>query len=412
MLSWSLRMTLIVSYGAAPLFAYVLYKAFRAMKTLGWIAPESSGRPGWMLGISVFLMLHVYPISIMMHAPLAGLGLPSVPRAIYDGAPWAYWILAYPYWALMLTVVQTAPLILAGDLAKLPLWRAYRRHKLRWGRIEAISVLLLLAAGATYVAGRIYTDTCRVRVSFAALEIPDLPADLEGFTIAHISDLQADPLTDDARMQRYIDTVNAARPDLVLFTGDLVTRDTAYIDAGARMLGNIEAPYGVAACLGDHDVWSDPDAITAALEREGVTVLDDKSLVVPVQNSRILVTGVTNTYSRRFHPEQMDQLLAQRSGANASILMAHQHSRRMIDAIAEGPYDLFLGGHTHGGQVMIRLPGWVFTAVMFETPYISGFYKNKNLTICINNGLGLTLAPVRFQAPAEVTLITLTGAGT
>ena len=76
-------------------------------------------------------------------------------------------------------------------------------------------------------------------------------------------------------------------------------------------------------------------------------------------------------------------------------------------AASEQSYSLFCGGHTHGGQVVVGWLGVFFTPVQVETPFISGTYRIGGMAVSINNGLGLTMAPLRFQAPAEVTMITV-----
>jgi predicted MPP superfamily phosphohydrolase len=79
----------------------------------------------------------------------------------------------------------------------------------------------------------------------------------------------------------------------------------------------------------------------------------------------------------------------------------------LVKHAEENDYDLFLAGHTHGGQIAFPLPGFLLTGSSFETPYVSGFYRAGSMLVSVTNGLGLTLAPVRYNAPAEITLITL-----
>ena len=80
-------------------------------------------------------------------------------------------------------------------------------------RIESGLVIGLLVIGTLYVSGRIYHDTQMVTVTTRDLVIEDLPDDFDGFKIVHISDFQADQLTDQDLMQQYVDTVNSTHPD-------------------------------------------------------------------------------------------------------------------------------------------------------------------------------------------------------
>jgi hypothetical protein len=411
MLPWALRNTLLVSFIAAPLMVYVLYKALRAIERLGWFdfvrLRNKASHSIWPFVIALFLIANVYPLCLQIHVFFGGLGDFDIVEAIRTGEPWVYRTLVYPYWAMILIIGQTVPLLLISDLIKVPLWRAHNRHRRPWMRIESGLVIGLLVIGTIYVSGRIYHDTQMVTVTNRDLVIEDLPDDFDGFKIVHISDLQADQLTDQDLMQQYVGTVNSTQPDLVCFTGDLVTRGTGYITRGAQMLGKIEAAHGVYACLGDHDIWADEGWIAASLFRNDVLLLDDKHQTIHVGDSRLLLTGATNTYSRRFSGHVLKNMEQQQARASISIFMAHQHAERLVQAVAEQGYDLFLGGHTHGGQVVVKLFGQSITPVMAETPYLAGFYTINNMLMSVNNGLGLTMAPIRFQAPAEVTVIQL-----
>src|SRR5260370_15458630 len=119
-----------------------------------------------------------------------------------------------------------------------------------------------------------------VRVRHTACTVAGLPADLDGFRIAQISDVHVDIRTNGKKLERYIDAVNHESPDLIIFCGDLVSQGTAYIDQAATALGRLRAKYGVFACLGDHDYFSDPEMVASRLEANGITVLRDESRVM------------------------------------------------------------------------------------------------------------------------------------
>lgn len=259
-----------------------------------------------------------------------------------------------------------------------------------------------------YVAGRIYSDTCRVRISERVWPIAGLPVELDSLRVVHISDLQADARADRARMEAYVGRVNALKPDLVVFTGDLVTFGTRYIEAGAQMIGRIRARYGIYACIGDHDYWAGREQVVEELRRHGVVVLEDEGTVVSVDSAKVVIVGVTNIYNQRPRLETLEEISTKRlspTNGMLTIFITHQPSAWLADFAKERGYHLFLAGHTHGGQVVLRLPGIVLAPVLRETPYLSGFYEAGRMLISVNNGLGLTLAPIRYQAPAEVTLI-------
>ena len=130
--------------------------------------------------------------------------------------------------------------------------------------------MTLLVATAGFVIQRVYSDTCRVRISVSNLEVDSLPPHLDGLRIVHVSDLQADPRTNPNRQRQYVEALNSLDAGLVLFSGDLITSGTTHIDEGAESPGKMKARLGVYACLGDHDIWSDAGQVTASLRRNGI----------------------------------------------------------------------------------------------------------------------------------------------
>jgi hypothetical protein len=273
---------------------------------------------------------------------------------------------------------------------------------------QAIVTISLFAIVAVYVTVRIVHDTYSVRLTATEAPIPGLPAELEGFRIVHLSDLQADAYTDEKKMQKYIDLANAQKPDLILFGGDLVTRGTDYIAPGAKMMGRLQARLGVYSCLGDHDYWANAESIARHLNNSGVTTLEDSVLTLSASASKLSLTIVTNVYSRRPSPETLAMLRRQRPDkATVHILLSHQPSPQLIEFAQANGYHLFLSGHTHGGQIVFKPFGIPLSVSHYETPFYSGFYRRGKLLLSVTNGLGLTIAPVRYQAPAEVTLLTL-----
>jgi predicted MPP superfamily phosphohydrolase len=258
------------------------------------------------------------------------------------------------------------------------------------------------------VPARVYSDTLRLRTRETELRVADLPAELDGFRIVQIADLQADGRTKGDKLQAYVDRVNQLKPDLILFAGDLVTSGTDYVETGAEAMGKMESRYGIYACLGDHDFFSNRQMVAASLQKNGVTVLDNVAAIVPVGPSFISIAGITNVYARpRPTPDALEAIEQQRPDAPVDIFLTHQPSPAIVDYATAKGYDLFVAGHTHGGQIVFPLPGFLLTGSSFETRYVTGFYDVGRMLASITNGLGLTLAPIRYHAPAEVTLILL-----
>ena len=313
-----------------------------------------------------------------------------------------------PYWVGFAFIGQMVLLMGAMDATKLVLYPVYRKYKLQWLRVKSyvfFGVMIFLLA---YVPVKVYFDTNTVRIIAKEFAVPGLPEELDGLRIAHIADLQADPRTHERKLNRYVRKVNQLEPDLVVHSGDLVTSGTQFIGMGAEALGSVKATYGVYACVGDHDHWAGSDTIRTALTNHGVVYRDNKNEFVEVNGATIGISLVTDIYSRRLPDEVLDSLALDIARTDLRIIVSHQVPERLVDRAEKLGYQLFLAGHTHGGQVAFGIPGlFLLQGSRTETPYVTGFFDLGSMLVSVNNGLGLTLAPIRFQAPAEVSLITV-----
>ena len=397
---WTLRMLMFFTLAGVLFQYYVARTTIDSIETVtGW--QKKRIRVGAM---AVILWLVLYPLLMLGGHFLRLVGLS---RAFQESNMALDVLITYPFWMGMILAIQLTALLLLMDVLKLALYPLYRKHRSRWTRVEAWAVVVLVLAGAVYVVARVYNDTFTLRTRETELRVANLPSEMDGFRIVQIADLQADGRTGDGKLKPYIDRVNALRPDLILFGGDLVTSGIDYIEAGAAAIGRMEARHGIYACLGDHDFFSDRQKVKDSLERNGVTVLANIAAIVPVGSSFISIAGVTNVYRSPSNEYSLDSMEKQRGRGAVNILLTHQPSPSIVSYAEARGYDLFTAGHTHGGQIAFPLPGFLLTGSSFETDYVSGFYRVGSMLVSINNGLGLTLAPVRYHAPAEVTMIVL-----
>jgi predicted MPP superfamily phosphohydrolase len=261
-----------------------------------------------------------------------------------------------------------------------------------------ISLLTLL-----YTGGRLFWDTTRITTEEITYKVQQ--ESFSPLTIVHIADLHADPYTSDQKMQKYIDRVNAADPDIVLFGGDLISSGTDYIDAGARALGAIDATYGTYAVLGDHDYWTDAELISEALMEYDIEMLRNENRWIDHNGEQIKISGITEIYSSKVLNEQLESLLSDTRNESFSLLFAHQASDRLIERSLFHGVDQIFGAHTHGGQLRIPVFFYPATAVREETKYVNGHWLLDGMLLNVNSGLGFTLSPVRYNAPAQVSVI-------
>jgi hypothetical protein len=253
----------------------------------------------------------------------------------------------------------------------------------------------------------------RPRVVRREIALKRWPARLEGFTIALLSDFHYDPYFSEHPLHAAIGLVNSLHPDLIVFTGDFVSAPlfndsekagheaASAAEPCARLLRQMQAPHGLWAVLGNHDVATDPNEVTSTLHSQGIGVLANRSAPIEANGARFWLAGVNDVLSDSPDP---DAALRPVPGDEATILLAHEPD--YADDVARYPVDLQLSGHSHGGQVRLPLVGPLYLPKMARK-YVWGLYRVGPLTLYTNSGLGTVGVPVRWNCPPEITLLTL-----
>ena len=326
------------------------------------------------------------------------------------------YLFVYPFWILFLFMFQTGIYFAVVDILKLIFYPLYKKRKEIINSYVAKVMLVILVFFAIYVPIRIIYDYKNVSIRIVEYKMKDLPADLEEFKIAFVADIQADKYTDEDRLQNFIDKVNSTNPDIVLIAGDLITSTPDYIKKSAEFVGRINSKYGIYSCVGDHDNWAyredNPRSIkeiTDALAEQDVEMVDNSKRDIKVGNSDLCITFITNTYVETINEKVLDSLTYNDAGCDLKIFLTHQPRSYLIEKAVEKDYNLLLAGHTHGGQITLAFPFVYITPTMFETKYIRGDFWFDDMLLIVTRGLGMSLAPIRYNSTPEVTLITLHG---
>lgn len=280
--------------------------------------------------------------------------------------------------------------------------------------ILALAVILALAYG--YWLGR-----WNLRVREVEYHNDSLPSVFQGFRIVHISDLHLCTFDDNPeKLQKFVDAVNAQNPDLICFTGDLVTIGKEEAQPYAKVLRSLSARYGVVSVLGNHDFLiynstyaGEEERLYAVeelsrYEREDLrwTLLRNSSMVITASDgSTLTIVGVDNKNCKGqgFKTINRGNLSKAMKGVEGfTILLSHDPGHWDAEVLPLTDIPLTLSGHTHAAQ--FSLFGWNPSSWMFKRSY--GRYDEQGRTIYVNPGLGCTL-PFRIGARPEVTLITL-----
>lgn len=257
----------------------------------------------------------------------------------------------------------------------------------------------------------------RFRIKRTEIVSQTLPSSFDGYRVVHISDMHLMSFAGRERaLQRAVDKINALEPDLIAFTGDLVTLGPEELDGLQDILSAMTAKDGVYAVLGNHDYSEYRRHDSQQARRESLEVLkrriremgwhlllnENRSIVRG--EDKLSAIGVENISGNRSFRTYGDFQQA-RIGADGAykILLSHDPSHWRAEVVGKSDVDLTLSGHTHAMQ--ISLLGWSPSSLMYDE--YRGLYNQGEQYLYVNTGLGQTAVNARFGATPEITLITL-----
>ena len=320
----------------------------------------------------------------------------------------------FPFWIFVFILVQSIIYLIPGDIVRLLTRLLFKRSRKSIEKYFAVFFLFIVGISAVYVLYRVPYDFNMVETRQIVFQKDGLPEILQNFKIAHVSDIQADHFTSGKRIDNYLDLINEADPDLILIAGDIITSTPKYIGYAGKKLNRLDADYGVFSCIGDHDNWAyrhdyprSVKEITDSLAVNGVTMKDNDNLIISVDSAKIGLTFITHTYSNRIDQEDLELLVNGTDTLDLKILLTHQPRQFLIDEAIKNKYDLFLAGHTHGGQVSFLFPFITLTPTLIETFYVKGDFYFDQMLMVVNRGLGMSIAPLRYNSTPEITIIIL-----
>lgn len=271
--------------------------------------------------------------------------------------------------------------------------------------LRAASGTALVATAASMSAG-MAEALGEHELTTVEIRLTKLPRALDGFSIIQLTDLHVGVTIDRAFVQRVVDRANAAAPDLIVLTGDLVDGKVAQLGDEAAPLGELRARHGVFAVTGNHEYYSGADEWIAELTRLGVRVLRNERVSIERGAHGFELAGIDDHSAHRWpgHGADLEAALAGRDEARALVLLAHQ-PRQVRRAVAAG-VDLQLSGHTHGGQVW----PWHYIVAAQQGGLLAGRYQLGETQLYVSRGCGYFGPPVRLAAPLEITRIVLRAA--
>jgi predicted MPP superfamily phosphohydrolase len=347
------------------------------------------------LGVAGRIVLAVLLMALIEHHWLVSrvsgstIASPEIPRPVLIGLGVAYG-----------TLVLTAALLLLRDLAGLTVLLASRvtGRKILQDRTapHAFLAVSLVAAGIG-VAQAIRVPT----VKLMDVSLAGLPAELDGYRVAHLTDLHLSRLLQAPWAKAVVAATNAAAPDLIVISGDLVDGTPAARAGDVAPLAQLLAKDGVFAVAGNHEYYADYTEWMRRFDALGISMLENRHVVI---RQGFVLAGVPDKMAARHGQRVPDTARAlQGKPRGLPVVLLDHRPGNMVRNQVHG-VDLQLSGHTHGGHA--RGLDWIIAR--FNEGFVSGRYTVGASTLYVSNGAGLWPGfPIRLGRPADITLITL-----
>lgn len=277
-----------------------------------------------------------------------------------------------------------------------------RRRRLVWW----VCIALALAGLALALWGFVW-EPDRVVVRRETLRLGSRGTGLAGLRIAAVADVHAGaPHIKEDKLGLLVETINEARPDLVVLLGDFViqgVRGGEFMEPEviAAHLRGLRAPLGAYAVLGNHDWWFDGARVTQALTDAGVRVLENDVARIEQGGRTLWLAGLADLWTRR--PDIEGTL---RKVTDDAPVVALTHNPDLFPEVP-ARVALTLAGHTHGGQVNLPLVGRPVVPSRYGQRYAQGHVAEGGRDLYVSSGVGTSIIPVRFRVPPEVVILTL-----
>ena len=281
-----------------------------------------------------------------------------------------------------------------------------------------------IGIGGTLISSLIYgfSNKYNYHIRRVPLSFSNLPPAFRGLKIVQISDIHSGSFDNKKAVERGVQMILDLKPDLILFTGDLIN------DRATEMLGyedvfsRLKAPMGVFSTLGNHDYgdyvkWPSQDVRDQNIDHlknlqaaMGWRLLMNEHVVLEKEGQEIALIGIENWSAKARFPKH-GKMWEAYPGAEKypfKILMSHDPSHWDAEVRPRyGDIDLTLAGHTHGMQFGIEIPGFKWSPVKYVYDQWAGLYEEGNQKLYVNRGYGFIGYPGRVGILPEITLIEL-----
>jgi predicted MPP superfamily phosphohydrolase len=279
-----------------------------------------------------------------------------------------------------------------------------------------------IAVGGSLFTSLLYgfTNKYNYNIKRIPVKFPNLPEAFRGMKVVQISDIHSGSLVNKEGVKKGVDMIMALKPDLILFTGDLVNNLAEEIEPLMDVFDKLKAPMGVYSVFGNHDYgdyvrWESPAKRSENIEtlkghhaKMGWRLLWDEHVPLEKDGQQIALIGIQN-YSALKNFARYGNLTKAYSGAENypfKILMTHDPTHWDAEVRPKFPdIDLTLSGHTHGFQFGVEIPGFRWSPVQYVYNQWAGLYHEGAQSIYVNRGYGFIGYPGRVGILPEITLL-------
>ena len=277
-------------------------------------------------------------------------------------------------------------------------WQFRGGWKLYWENLGPIVPFLTFTLKTLGLFRRGCKNSITYDIVNRDIHIPHLPVAFKNFKILHLSDLHIDGMFDHGKQLIY--QLKNIEYDICFITGDfrfLTYGQTREMLLHTRRLVNAIKCDEILGILGNHDCIS----MVPDLEKIGIQMLMNESTTIHKGSDFITIAGTDDSHF--YEADNLTKASENIDESSVKILMAH--SQETIPEASEKGFDLYLCGHTHGGQLC--LPGGI--AIIQNTPkkfkkYAKGSWKYKNMQGYTSRGAGSSGLTVRYNCPPEITV--------
>ncbi|HUC82786.1 MAG TPA: metallophosphoesterase [Flavisolibacter sp.] len=281
-----------------------------------------------------------------------------------------------------------------------------------------------ITVGGTIYATLLYgfTNKYNYKVHRIPVKFPNLPQAFKGMKIVQISDIHSGSLVNKENVQKGVNKIMELKPDLILFTGDLVNNKHEEMLPLVDVFSQLKAPLGVYSIFGNHDygdyvAWENEaekrdnqEKLKQIHAQMGWRLLWDEHVALEKNGEQIALIGIQNWSALGNFPKYGNLTKAHAGTKKYPFKILMSHDPTHWDAEVRPNFsdiDLTLSGHTHGFQFGVEIPGFRWSPVQYVYNQWAGFYREASQAIYVNRGFGFIGYPGRVGILPEITLLEL-----